>query len=88
MPIVAPDDNDRSIISRIASRIPKADEFLKLCLSPSLLIQRKFASEMGKSADELADLINEAALDIMSDILLEEEGEGYFVIDDYRSLFD
>ena len=68
--------------------MPEAKEFLALCLSPSLSAQRKFASNKGKSPDELADLINEAALEIMSDILLEEDGDGYFIIDDYKDLFN
>lgn len=87
---IAPDDNTggSSIITDIASKVEHAEEFLRLCLSPSLTLQRKFASNIGKSIDELADLINEAALDIMSDILLEEDGDGYFIIDDYKDLFN
>ena len=77
-----------STIGEIYERVPEAKEFLALCLSPSLSAQRKFASDKGKSPDELADLINEAALEIMSDILLEEDGDGYFIIDDYKDLFN
>ena len=77
-----------STIDEIYERVPEAKEFLALCLSPSLSAQRKFASDKGKSPDELADLINEAALEIMSDILLEEDGDGYFIIDDYKDLFN
>ena len=81
-------DSNSSIAEEIGKRIPQAVDFLRLCFSPSLAEQRKFASEIGKSPDELADLINEASLDIMSDILLEEDGDGYFIIDDYKDLFN
>ena len=84
---IQPESNS-SIIAEIGTRVPKAVEFLRLCFSPSLAEQRKFASNIGKSPDELADLINEAALEIMSDILLEEDGMGYFIIDDYKDLFN
>ncbi|MBR2431564.1 MAG: TerB N-terminal domain-containing protein, partial [Clostridia bacterium] len=81
-------DSNSSIAEEIYKRIPQAVDFLRLCFSPSLAEQRKFASEIGKSPDELADLINETSLDIMSDILLEEDGDGYFIIDDYKDLFN
>ena len=77
-----------STISEIYEKVPEAKEFLALCFSPSLATQRKFTSDRGKSPDELADLINEAALDIMSDILLEEDGNGYYIIEDYKNLFN
>ena len=81
-------ESSSSIIDEVGARVPNAVEFLRLCFSPSLAEQRKFASNIGKSPDELADLINEAALEIMSDILLEEDGMGYFIIDDYKNLFN
>ena len=81
-------ESNISIIDEISARVPEAVAFLRLCFSPSLAEQRKFASNIGKSPDELADLINEAALEIMSDILLEEDGMGYFIIDDYKNLFN
>ena len=84
---IQPESNS-SIIDEIGAKVPEAVEFLRLCFSPSLAEQRKFASNIGKSPDELADLINEAALEIMSDILLEEDGMGYFIIDDYKNLFN
>ena len=50
--------------------------------------QRRFASSHGVSLDELADVINEAAVDIIGDIILEDDGASYVIIEDYKSLFD
>ncbi len=45
---------------------------------------RAFAREKGRMTDALVDEINSVAADILGDIILEETGEGYAVIEDYR----
>lgn len=49
--------------------------------------QQRFAAARGMFPDLVADRINELAADEFGDILLENSGEGYTVIEDYRSLF-
>ena len=53
-----------------------------------VVAQREFCRERGLLPDTVADQINELAADAFGDILLLDEGEGYFVIEDYRSLFE
>lgn len=74
---------------QINAKVGKGAELIKLCLDSATAIeQRRFASSLGVSLDELADNINEAALDAVGDIVLESDGISYAVIDDYKHLFD
>ncbi len=45
---------------------------------------RAYAREKGRMLDALVDEINGVAADILGDIILEDTGEGYAVIEDYR----
>ena len=49
--------------------------------------QRKFATSHALSLDELADRINECAVDVFGDILLEEDRGAYRIIEDYKDQF-
>lgn len=49
--------------------------------------ERKFAAEKGKMISSVADEINEIAADIFGDIVLEETGDFYSVIEDYAEVF-
>jgi hypothetical protein len=40
---------------------------------------------MGKMMDAVVEEINTLASDVMGDILIEDEGNGYALIEDYRS---
>ena len=62
-------------------------EFLKLCISEDFGGQRRFARGVGVSTDELAEQINSLALDSLGDILLEDTGDGYIILKDYKNLF-
>jgi len=75
-------DNIRISIGEIA-------DLIKLCaINASPLEQRKFASAHGMSVDEIADTINEAAVNTVGDIILESDGMSYAIIEDYKDLFD
>ena len=50
-------------------------------------MQRKASLALCSSPDEIADKINSLALDILGDILLEDTGDGYEIIEDYKNLF-
>ena len=85
---VKPADTENTY-AQINAKVGKGAELIKLCLDGATAIeQRRFASSLGVSLDELADNINEAALDTVYDIVLESDGMSYAVIDDYKHLFD
>ena len=50
--------------------------------------QRETASNLSLMTDALADEINDLAADILGDIILEDTGDGYTILEDYRELFE
>ena len=83
-PDVTENINDNGgLYEKIKQLLGNAAEFIKLCQSDSIAEQRKFAIANKLSTDELADRINEAAVDIFGDIILENDGEAYRIIEDY-----
>lgn len=61
-------------------------DFLLICINGTEQEQRSYARSHGMSLDELADSINEIAVSVIGDIILESDGEIYRVIDDYLNL--
>lgn len=61
-------------------------KFIGFCLDGNLRGQNEYAKSLGKMPDAMADEINERALDLIGDILLESEDGGYSVISDYTDL--
>jgi len=83
-PDVTENINDNGgLYEKIKQLLGNAAEFIKLCQSGSIAEQRKFAIANKLSIDELADRINEVAVDIFGDIILENDGEAYRIIEDY-----
>lgn len=78
--------SESSFYEQISESVGKIAEFILLCKGSTLTSQRRFASECKLSLDEIADRINEATVEIMGDILLEDLGDGYRIIDDYKDL--
>ncbi len=72
-----------SLSSDIKAILGDIADFISLCRSPSPTSQRAFASSHGLSLDEIADRINETAVDVFGDILLEDVGGAYGIIEDY-----
>ncbi len=62
-------------------------EFIKLCRNPNSAEQRKFASSHSLTVDEIADTINECAANVFGDIILEDVGGYYSIIEDYIDQF-
>ena len=60
--------------------------FLPLCAPANRAAQRAFAAGLGKMVDAVADEINTVAGDMLGDILLEDVGGAYAVIEDYREI--
>lgn len=60
--------------------------FLLICKSGYTKNQKIFAKENNMTLDEIADRINEIAVDVYGDIILEDTGDGYEIIQDYLDL--
>lgn len=60
--------------------------FISLCKNSDVSAQREFAKGENMTLCELADIVNERACDILGDIIIEENGNGYSVISDYSDL--
>ena len=78
-----PTQSDNGIFEKIKTELGEIAELITLCRSPSPIEQRRFASIHGMTLDEIADRINECAADIFGDILLENVGSAYAIIEDY-----
>ena len=76
-----------TLYENLCSNLGDNKEFLNLCIREDFGAQRSFARGIGLSADELAEQINSLALDILGDILLEDAGDGYIILEDYKNLF-
>ena len=64
-------------------------EFINCALRSDVAAQRNFARARGEMIDSIADRVNEISADILGDIVLEEDdGGGYTVIEDYRTVFE
>ena len=62
--------------------------FLLICKSGYTKNQKTFAKENNMTLDEIADRINEISVDIYGDIILEDSGDGYEIIEDYLDLIE
>ena len=75
------------LFAQIKSAVGDIADLILLCKDGSPMEQRKFASSHALSLDEIADRINEAAVEVFGDIILEENGGVYRVIEDYFDEF-
>jgi len=58
-------------------------KFLIAVLNNDVSAQVKIASELGILSEALVDEINEISVDTLGDILIEDDGKGYKIIDEY-----
>lgn len=77
------DENSGRLFTEIKAEIGEIADFITLCRSPIPTEQRRFASSHTLSIDEIADRINECAANIFGDIILEDIGGSYAIIEDY-----
>ncbi len=63
-------------------------DFLVAALESDAGKQAALANKLGVMADALADEINDIAAEIIGDIILEDQGGYYTVIEDYREIFE
>ena len=66
----------------------KKREFVFAALNEDPKMQKSIAKEIGTLPDALADTVNELAAEILGDIILEDNGDFYEIIEDYRELFE
>ncbi len=76
------------LYAQLYSSLGQIASFVDLCKGATLLEQRKFASTHNTTPDELADKINETAVELFGDIILENDGSAYTIIEDYLFLFN
>lgn len=77
-------ENTSSLKEKIMSGLGKNSEFFVLCIEHDIDGQKKFAASRSLTIHELAEEINEIALTELGDILVEDNGDGYEVIEDYK----
>lgn len=85
--IAAQSQSAGGLFEKIKSELGEIAELITLCKSPSPTEQRRFASAHGLTLDEIADRINECAADVFGDIILEDVGSAYGILEDYIDQF-
>ncbi|MBQ7320740.1 MAG: TerB N-terminal domain-containing protein [Clostridia bacterium] len=91
---VLPPDTSRAAVQadETADSLTEFSEFILFinsALTCDVEAQRTFARDRGEMIDGVADRINEIAVEVLGDIILEEgERGGYTVIEDYREIFE
>ena len=76
-----------TLFGQIKDEIGEIAEFISLCKLQRTAEQRKFASSHSLTVDEIADTINECAANVFGDIILEDAGGYYTIIEDYVDQF-
>ncbi len=73
----------------LAGKLSDLIEFVRMADQHDYAGQRRFAASRGMLPDLIADKINEISADIIGDVILTDDGEGYSFIEDYRKeVFD
>ncbi len=88
-PVLTEEENESSDsnIDRFLHEIGDYTVFFEYVLRGDLVAQEAFCKQLGILPEAVADVINEKAVDIFEDILIEETDGGYIVIEDYKSMF-
>ena len=76
-----------TLYGQIKNALGEIADFITLCKLQMNADQRKFASAHSLALDEIADTINECAANVFGDIILEDRGGYYAIIDDYIDQF-
>lgn len=78
---------EEGLFGQIKTELGDVADFIELCKNPTPAEQRKFAAAHSLSVDEIADRINECAANVFGDIVLEDVGGAYGIIEDYIDQF-
>lgn len=84
VPSLTPEQGEEG--TTLASLLGALAPFVILAARRDRAAQRAFALEMGSMPDAIADKINTVAGDMIGDIILEDLGGTYAVVEDYREL--
>ena len=88
---VSPSDTSTNTQStlymQIRDELGELADFIEVCKKKSATDQRAFAASYSLSVDEIADRINEGAVNVFGDIVLEDNGGFYAIIEDYIDQF-
>lgn len=77
--------NDKAaFLNAIANHLP----FFAAAMSKNAEAQQKYCQEKRLLPDAVADEINEIAVNVFGDVLLEEADIGYQIIEEYQSIFE
>ena len=77
--------NDKTtFLNAIANHLP----FFSATMSKNAEEQQKYCQEKRLLPDTVADEINEIAVTVFGDVLLEEANTGYQIIEEYQSIFE
>ncbi len=80
--------NDRNEATDTRAAFGMRYDFILAVLNSDIQAQRRILSEMGMMADALVDEINEIAADIFGDVIIEDNGNGYEIIEEYKELIE
>ena len=70
--------------SELSAALGKLYPFALAVLKRDREAQKKEAARLCRMPDSIVDSINEISADIIGDMLIEDEGDGYSVVEDYR----
>lgn len=87
-PTAVPNESDANPTDLLKARLGERFAFVCAAKRGDVDAQRKLALRMNLLPDALADSINEIAVDVLGDIILESSGDGYTIIENYMELFE
>lgn len=82
-----PVDNEGSETAQFLGEISQHLQFFELIKQQDFAGQREYLSKNRLMAEAVVDQINETAVDIFGDVLIEDTGEGFCLIEEYESMF-
>jgi len=86
LPVFSVENTDEA--SQLKEILKEKYEFIEAAIDENFALQKKIAKKLSMMSDALADTINDAAADVLGDIILEDCGDGYTIIEDYREIFE
>lgn len=87
--VPAPADQEQAPVDHFLSMLGSREPFFQLVLRQDFPAQKDYIKENRILPDAIADEINEIAVEIFGDILIEQDDVGnYRILDDYHSIFE
>ncbi len=83
-----PQESEGTLLDGLKRALGEKYDFVEAALSGNASKQALTAAGLGLLSDALADEINDIAAEIMGDIILEDQGGYYTIIEDYREIFE